>query len=370
MIGKKIISKEYSVNDFIFWNNDTIYFVANRENPYIWSLYKYNLTTKDLKKIADNISYNQTMRKIGDNLLFLQIVNNSTIPVLYNPETNEQKQFPSLTANPVSQAVTTKPISFGNLTGVIVKPNNFSLAKRYPLIIWLHGGPYRQAALTYHSYMSYAVYDWMLNEVASRGAIVLKLDYRGSYGHGRKFAESISHNVGKGDVEDVVKARTFMVGQYKITKTYLTGNSYGGYLSLRAIVEKPTLFAGSMSINGVTDWQMLLDKLQTSIFNVQFGGLLDEKNSNDFYQSTIVDRIKNLKNQRIVLAQASSDKTVDPNQADWLYKKLSDQKKNVTVIKYPGEDHIFKQKKSMINLCQNLFSLVGLDQTGYCNYDR
>lgn len=364
--GRQVILKKYSVADFIFYSDEVIYFSANRESKHTWSLYRYNLVTKDLKKIVDNVSYNQKMRWVGtgkdERLLFMQIINNSTIPALLDPSTLKLDHFPALSANPQVTGYTEKELTLGKLGGVLLKPDNYSPAKSYPLIIWLHGGPYRQTALGYHSYLGYAIYDWLLGEMAKNGALVLKLDYRGSYGYGRSFAESITGEVGKGDVTDILNAQTELKKTYKISKTYLAGNSYGGYLALRTVVDSnaKNKIAGVLSINAVTDWFVLLDKLEKSIFNVQFGGLLEEDNSDLYYQADIAERIKNLKNQKIIVAQAEKDGTVPVSQADYIAKIFGLKGKDLTLVKYPGEDHVFKKISSLESLCRQLASLVSI----------
>ena len=307
--GKQITLKNYTIADFLVWDANTIYFSANRESDHLWSLYKFNPVTKDVRKIAGNISYNQRMQRVGDRLLFLQIKNNSTVPVLYDPaQTLASGQafsyFSSFPSNPPMAGYAEKEVRLGKLGGVLMQPINYSATKKYPLFIWLHGGPYREVSLGSHSYLGYAIYDWLMGQMAKNGALVLKLDYRGSYGYGRAFAQSITGQVGKGDVADVMNALTELKKTRKIGPVYLVGNSYGGYLAMKAIVENPKTFAGSMPINGVMDWFVLLDKLENSIFNTQFGGLLGEKNSELYYQADIADRIKNLDGQKIIIVQA------------------------------------------------------------------
>ncbi|HRZ30527.1 MAG TPA: prolyl oligopeptidase family serine peptidase, partial [Candidatus Paceibacterota bacterium] len=362
--GQQIITKKYSVADFMFWDDDVIYFSANRESSHQWSLYRYNLTTQELLKVADNISYNQQMQKVGpkdnEKLLFTQIINNSTIPTLLDHGTNKLSYFTDIQANPKISGYTEEVVKLDSLSGVLLKPSNYSASAKYPLVIWLHGGPYRQTSLGYHSYFSYGMYDWMLGQIAKSGALVLKLDYRGSYGYGRDFAESITGEVGRGDVSDVLKAQAELKKTYKVTSTYLAGNSYGGYLALRAIADKNAYgrISGALSINGVTDWFVLLDKLENSIFNVQFNGLLEEENSDLYYQANISDHVKNLRGQKIIVAQAEKDSTVPASQADHIAKIFNLKGKALTLVKYKDEDHIFQKKSSLEDLCRQLTSLT------------
>lgn len=364
--GKKIITKKYSVNDFLLWDKDTIYFVANRESSHSWSLYQYKWATGDLKKIAGDISYNQQMRRVGERgqekLLFTQIINNSAIPVLYNPTTSTLEKFSALGPNPALSGYREKEIKLNaKLNGILMTPKELPATPR-PLIIWLHGGPYRQSSYGYHSYLSYGAYDWILGELAKSGALVLKLDYRGSYGYGRAWAEASKGEVGKGDVTDVITARDELKKLYKINKTYVVGNSYGGYLALRTIVDPgaKNKFAGAMSIAGVTDWFVLLDKLENSIFNTQFDGLLDEKNSKLYYQADVAERVKNLTNEKIIIAHGTKDSTIPVSQADYLAKIFKLRGKTLDLVKYEGEDHVFRKKSSLEDMCQRLAKLTNL----------
>ncbi len=369
LAGRQLITKKYTVSDFLFWDNNSIIFSANRENPHLWSLYRLQISSGKLEKVADNVSYAQKMRRAGDFLIFTKIDENLATPVLYQPDDKQTLSFVGL-PKPTKRKTESESVSLGGgLHGVMVRPASFDPNKRYPLIIWLHGGPYRQASLAYHSYSSYGLYDWLLDEVAAAGSLVLKLDYHGSYGYGREFAEAIKNNFGKIDVKDVLDARTAIKNEHRIGRVYLAGNSYGGYLALRSIVEKPLGLSGALSINGVTDWQMLLEKLQSSIFNVQFDGLLDENNGQLFYQSAIDERIDNLRGEKIILAQASADRTIPANQADYLYKLLKQKGKSAELIKYPGEDHVFNKKNSAESLCLNLLKLVNLPKQSFCRFD-
>jgi len=138
------------------------------------------------------------------------------------------------------------------------------------------------------------------------------------------------------------------------------GNSYGGYLALKTIVENPKTFAGAMSINGIMDWFVLLDKLENSIFNTQFGGLLEEKNSDTYYQADIADHIKNLTKQKIIIVQATADQTVPVSQADYIYKIFNLRNRSAELVKYPGEDHVFKKISSLEDICRRLANMAGL----------
>lgn len=362
--GRQITQRKYTIADFLLWDSETVYFSANRESNHQWSLYRYNLNTGAVKKIANQVSYSQRMHRLdsSDNqtnrLLFLQIHNDSLVPALYDPLLDKILYFPNLPANPPIKGYKETEIVLGGINSVLLEPTQKPSNAKLPLLVWLHGGPYRQTSLGFHSYFSYAVYDWLLSRLAQSGILVLKVDYRGSYGYGRLWAEAIHNQVGQGDVADVIKAINELKKIKNIDSVYLVGNSYGGYLSLKTIVEHPKIFQGAMSINGVTDWFTLLEKLEKSIFNLHFDGLLEEKNSQLYYQADIGDRVKNLSNQKIILAHSENDQTVPISQVDYLQQIFQLRRKPLEIVRYPDEDHVFKKVSSLEDICHRLAKMI------------
>jgi len=383
MLGTRITKLSYTVADFVFLDSHTILFMANRENPEIWNLYRYNLTTGDIIQVAGNTSYGDAMIKLGNNVTFLQMKGNAVVPVVYNYISRTVTQF-NLPQTSGIEAVNNpyQLVQYGDVWGVLLKPITVSTTaaklpdEASPLIIWLHGGPYRDIGPTIQSYLSYGVYDWSLEEARRNGAVVLKIDYTGSYGHGKAFAEGLKDEAGVADVADVVTAlkgvKKTLGSNYPISGVYVVGNSYGGYLALKSIVAHPSLFNGAYSINGVTDWPTLLNSLQTSIFNVYFGGLPTLANSKYYAQADIIDSVSSLTTaNKIMLVQAQSDTTIDPAQADFLDQQLIAKGKNVQEIKIPNEDHVFYLDSSIQTICNSLITFVGLtpNDPARCDYN-
>lgn len=358
----KLFTKEYSVSDFVFWDNDTVFFSANRDNPLLWSLYSFNLKSETLDKISDNVSYADNMAKIGGYLAFLKSEFGKVSPVFYNPETKTLNRLSLAKEGDAEE--NGEPVKIGNLYGALLKPENPSKK----LLIWLHGGPYRQTSLGFHPYLSYGVYDEVLYEAKNSGINVLKLDYSGSFGYGRKFAEKIRLNVGKADVADVVAAYNYAKKNLGVDEVYLIGNSYGGYLALKTIVENPEKFKGAFSINGVTDWRILTDRLGTSIFNVQFGGLFSGKNKKLYDQASIIPKIGKLKDQKIIIAYGTADTTIPSDQAGLLYENLIAKGKNAELVAFQGEGHVLTKKETLDDLCNRVLQFAGAERSGRCAF--
>ncbi len=353
--GKRIITKDYSVADFLFGNSDDLFFIANRENPLQWSLYSYNLKTEKLNTVAKKVSYANGLEKFGTYIGFAEDNEGAMNPVFYDPQIKEIKKL-SIAKSGESDKQDAVPVKIGKIYGAFLKAEKPS----DKLLIWLHGGPYRQTSLGFHPYLSYGTYDEALYAGQAAGANILKLDYSGSFGYGREFAERLKSNVGKADVADVVAAYNYAKKNWGIKEAYLMGNSYGGYLALKALVENPDKFNGAFSVNGVTNWKILTDRLEDSIFNVHFGGLYSAKTKKLYEQSSILASIPKLGNQKIILAYGTEDRTIPFDQAGLLYENLVSAGKNAELVAYEGEEHVLSKQETIDDLSKRVIAFLGL----------
>jgi len=363
----KINTLSYNINYFIYDNPLNIYYIGNsKENPYKWSLYHLDLKTNKEEIVESYVSYTDPIIKIGSTLIFNRLQEKGYGPEIYNIKTKKVAQFKIPKINTKINIQNEEYIKVGNSNAVVMTPLAYDARKTYPLLIWLHGGPLRQTSLGYHPYHSYGIYDSILKLLQKNNVIILKLDYRGSFGNGRLYSDEIKGSVGSGDIDDVMEALKYMKNQYHISDAYLSGNSYGGYMSLRALVEHPESFRGIFSINGVTDWESLLVKMKTSIFNTPFDGLPNASNRKLYDQASIINKINNLGNQRIEIIQGEADDTIPLWQASLLYNKLKEAGKNVNLVTYKKENHVFKEKKNISDLCLRLFGLIKIPADKEC----
>ncbi|MBU0750377.1 S9 family peptidase, partial [Patescibacteria group bacterium] len=154
--------------------------------------------------------------------------------------------------------------------------------------------------------------------------------------------------------------------EHGYNEIYLMGNSYGGYLSLKMIVDHPNEFEGAFSINGVTDWDVLTANLRTSIFNVHFGGIKNGTNDALYEKASILANIDDLsKKDKIYIAHGDKDMTVPYAQSKLLADALKKEKLKPTFITFKGEDHVYMKEKTFISLCKNVFKFVG--EKGKCS---
>jgi dipeptidyl aminopeptidase/acylaminoacyl peptidase len=113
--------------------------------------------------------------------------------------------------------------------GLLVKPPGFVPGKKYPLILWIHGGPNGQDQ---HSF-AFDEYQYKRQLLAAGGYVVIGINYRGSSGRGIRFAEAIFADWGHKEVEDLLAGvdRVVAAGLADPTRIGIGGWSYGGILT-------------------------------------------------------------------------------------------------------------------------------------------
>jgi|GEM_PF-1626901 len=366
-----LFARPYAVADLVFIDNDRLAVVANRDSATAWGLYALNVRTLDIVKVSDGASYGVSLKRFGDYVSFAKTTPGGVSGALYNVRTGTvtlaeslaKTTIPAGAVIPAPNAIKTTSASGGY---AVWEPT--TKTKATPIVIWLHGGPYRQISTAgYHPFNSYGNLDWMLEQTRLSGAIVAKVDYPGSYGYGRTYAESLTGKVGLSDVDAVRQAIASLRATYGANApVYVVGNSYGGYLAQKSLVELGSQVAGIYSISGVTDWESLIASNPAGIFGVQFRGAPSALNNPLYLQAKLILKIGSIGAQKIYLAHGDADTSVPSSQTTLLDQLLRIEKKNVTTTFYPGENHVFSKPANIADLCKKAIELVGGKGTGRC----
>jgi dipeptidyl aminopeptidase/acylaminoacyl peptidase len=118
----------------------------------------------------------------------------------------------------------------------------------WPAVVHVHGGP--------HLHVTDAFNPWAQSWIDS-GFAYLDVNYRGSSGRGSPFMQEIWGDVGSRELADIAAAREWLIANAAAhpDRVFLTGESYGGFLTLYALARQPMLWAGGMVTAGIADWE-------------------------------------------------------------------------------------------------------------------
>lgn len=133
-----------------------------------------------------------------------------------------------------------------------------AMAGKRPAIVYVHGGPIRQMLPGWH-YSDYYYHDYASNQwLASRGFVVLSLNFRAGIGYGQAFRRAPKQGPrGASEYQDVLAAHAFLAKRTDVDakRIGIYGGSYGGYLTAQALARNSDLFAAGVDRHGVHDWR-------------------------------------------------------------------------------------------------------------------
>jgi dipeptidyl aminopeptidase/acylaminoacyl peptidase len=163
---------------------------------------------------------------------------------------------------PSDRLVTPEQVTYSSTDGLTIHgqlflPTDLQPGERRPALLFLHGGSRRQMLLAFH-HRGYYHNAYAMNQyLASRGFIVLSVNYRSGIGYGMEFREAPNYGASGGaEVNDVLAAGLYLKGRGDVdpARIGLWGGSYGGYLTAMGLAKASNLFAAGVDFHGVHDW--------------------------------------------------------------------------------------------------------------------
>lgn len=145
--------------------------------------------------------------------------------------------------------------------GQLFLPPGADDGERRPAAVFFHGGSRRQMLLGWH-YLRYYHNAYALNQyLASRGYVVLSVNYRSGTGYGLEFREALDYGArGASEYRDVLAAARWLRARDDVDpdRIALWGGSYGGYLTALGLARNSELFAAGVDLHGVHDWNVVI----------------------------------------------------------------------------------------------------------------
>jgi dipeptidyl aminopeptidase/acylaminoacyl peptidase len=165
------------------------------------------------------------------------------------------KDFPASLVTPESVVL---PLRAGVAAHAqLFLPPGGGAATRRPAVVFTHGGPIRQMLAGWH-YMDYYSNAYALNQyLASKGYVVLALNYRSGIGYGLDYREAEhTGSAGASEYNDLLSAAAYLRARPDVDagRIGLWGGSYGGFMTALGLSRNSDLFAAGVDLHGVHDW--------------------------------------------------------------------------------------------------------------------
>jgi dipeptidyl aminopeptidase/acylaminoacyl peptidase len=238
---------------------------------------------------------------------------------------------------------------------LLVKPPGFDPAKKYPLLLWIHGGPNGQDD---HS-LSIDGYQFEPQIFAAKGYLVLRVNYRGGSGRGMGYASTIMADWGHKEVQDLLAGVDYEVahGNADPKRLAVGGWSYGGLLTDYTIASDRRFKAaicGAGSGNQIATYGSDEYVMQ---YNAELGPpwvntALWLKVSYPFFHA---DRI----HTPTLFLGGQNDFNVPIIGGEQMYQSLRTLSVPARLIVYPGEHHVFTRPSFVVDLAGRMSEWLG-----------
>jgi len=320
-----------------------LYKAVDEDFPLQQSIYSINLQTKEVVKIstADGV-HEATLSPTGK--FFFDSYSSAKVPseVLLCDITGLVVKKLYTGENPLKDytigEITTGSLQAEDKTELyyrMIKPVNFDPAKKYPVVVYVYGGPHAQMIT---NSWNYGASMWMLY-MAQQGFIVFTLDNRGSANRGLKFEQAIFRNIGTVEIQDQMTGIKYLkdLPYVDADRIGVHGWSYGGYMAAALILKQPETFKVSVAGAPVIDWSM---------YEVMYGERYMDTpadNPEGYKNANLLNFINNLKG-KLLIVHGTSDDTVVLQHTLRFVQECNHNNVQVDYYLYPGHSHAVRGK--------------------------
>lgn len=217
----------------------------------------------------------------------------------------------------------------------LFKPAGFDPTKKYPLIVYVYGGPHSQ--MVKDSWLG-GIRLWEMI-MASRGYLVYVQDNRGTSWRGAEFEKAINRRCGQAEMEDQIAGLRELMKQPWVdcSRIGVHGWSYGGFMTISLMTNYPEIFKVGVAGGPVIDWKW---------YEVMYGErYMDtpETNPEGYAATSLVEKVSNL-NGRLLICQGAVDKTVVWQHSLNFTQKCIESGKPLDYFPYPLTEHNVRGK--------------------------
>ncbi|HEX5733651.1 MAG TPA: S9 family peptidase [Blastocatellia bacterium] len=343
---------------FVTWNNDGIYFSGLQKTAS--HLFRLDPQTARVTRITaqDNLMAGgfsltrdgqrmafSASSPVSLNEIFISDVKSFAPRALTNM-TEQAKQFTLGTRELISW----KSQDGATIEGVLIKPADFDPSKKYALLCIIHGGPtgIDRPALLAPDARYYPSDIW-----AARGALILKVNYRGSAGYGENFRRLNIRNLGVGDAWDVLSGVDHLIakGWVDPKKVGCMGWSQGGYISAFLTTSSDRFAAISVGA-GISNWATYYYNTDITPFTINYLGKDPAEDPQIYEKTSPMSYIKKARTPTLI-QHGEFDRRVPIANAYELRQGLEDRGVKVEMVVYKGYGHGITKPRSMRAVMQH-----------------
>jgi dipeptidyl-peptidase-4 len=357
---KQLTHNKFPMREIIKSNTagTEIYFKATGDNPTNMLVYKVDLKGKQTLITKDQGVHSVNISNDG-NWFFDEYSNHSTPSksLLYDKKLKSKTLLESKNKYDGYEIGTSEIKTIKSADGTtdlytrLIKPSNFDPNKKYPVLVYVYGGPHAQ--MITNSYLDGANL-WMY-WMAEQGYLVFTVDNRGSDNRGFAFESVVHGRLGVNEIDDQMKGIDYLKSLPYVDGNRLAvhGWSYGGFMTTSLMLRKPDIFKVGIAGGPVTDWKY---------YEIMYGERYMDtpaENQKGFDEANTLNYVNNLKG-KLLLIHGTSDDVVVMQHNFALIKKFVEAEKQVDFFAYPmhkhnvtGKDRVHLMRKVLNYVIEN-----------------
>ena len=236
------------------------------------------------------------------------------------------------------------------IQGWLIKPVDFDPTKKYPMVLWIHGGPWSMYSVGFN---------WAFQNFSASGYAVLYTNPRGSTGYGQDFVNGIQYSYPGKDYDDLMASVDGAIAKGFIDdkNLFVCGGSGGGVLTAW-IVGKTDRFAAAVSMRPVINWHSFVGTTDGPNWYYQFEKYPWEDPMQYAVRSPL-HYVANVKTPTMVMT-GEADLRTPMRQSEEFYRALKMLKKETLLIRMPDEYHGWRRPSHQ--LLQQLYLMAWFDK--------
>ncbi len=351
---RQVTRGDWDVNRFLGIDEETqhLFFTSFEESPMENHLYYIGLDGSGKTKLTQEAGYHvprfsQYFRYYLNNYT---TINTPPVYSIYTREgdlvrvleDNEELLQKTRDAGYVQAEFFTVPIPEGEyLNAWIMKPAQFDPAQKYPVFMYVYGGPGSQTVT--HRWNAFnGAWFQMLTQM---GYIVVSVDNRGTGGRGEEFKKMTYLQLGKYETIDQIEAAKQLAGRAYVDENNISifGWSYGGYLSSLCLALGADVFSAAIAVAPVTTWRFY-DTIYTERYM-----RTPAENPDGYDDNSPINHVEKIKGD-FLLVHGSADDNVHYQNAIEMARALIDNNVDFEMMIYPNDNHSIVGNNSRLHL--------------------
>jgi len=339
---------DHSVDEII-WARDgsALYFTAEEKGRTV--LFKIGLKDLKTQKILEGHTFSSlSLLPDGKTIVFLkQAMNHPNDLYSFDLETKKLAPLTDINRDLLARLQMNGAEEFrfegaakDQVHGWLLKPPAFDPAKKYPLVLMIHGGPQGAWKDEFH-------YRWNAQMFAAPGYVVAMINFHGSTGYGQRFTDSISGDWGGKPYQDIMKGLATLHGRYPFIdsgRNAAAGASYGGYM-INWIESQTDAFQCLISHSGVYDLRSMYGATEELWFpEWEFLGT-PWTSPEQYAKWSASSYVKNFKTPCLVI-HSQNDFRLALEQGLQFFTALRRMKVPSKFLYFPDEDHFIQKPQN------------------------